>query len=40
MDRTVLRDRLFAPDIVEAILDGKRGATVTPARVLEPSTVE
>ncbi|PPB82710.1 hypothetical protein LV82_00650 [Albidovulum inexpectatum] len=32
----VLRLTLLAPDIVEAILDGKRGPEVTLARVLEP----
>ena len=32
----VLRLTLFAPDIVEAILDGKQGSEVTLARVLEP----
>ena len=31
---------LLAPDIVEAILDGKQGAEVTLARVLEPMPVE
>lgn len=32
----VLRLTLLARDIVEAILDGKEGPTVTQARVLEP----
>lgn len=32
----VLRLTLLAPDIVEAILEGKQGPEVTPARVLEP----
>lgn len=32
----VLRLSLLAPDIVEAILDGKQGPEVTLARVLEP----
>ena len=32
----VLRLTLLAPDIVEAILDGKQGQEVTLARVLEP----
>ena len=32
----VLRLTLIAPDIVEAILDGKQGPEVTLARVLEP----
>jgi len=32
----VLRLTLLAPDIVEAILDGKQGPGVTLARVLEP----
>ncbi|MCA8880863.1 MAG: hypothetical protein KDA73_13125 [Rhodobacteraceae bacterium] len=32
----VLRLTLLAPDIVEAILDGKQGPKVTLARVLEP----
>ncbi|RBO54183.1 hypothetical protein DSD19_05535 [Rhodovulum sp. BSW8] len=32
----VLRLTLIAPDIVEAILDGKPGPVVTLARVLEP----
>lgn len=36
----VLRLTLLAPDIVEAILDGKQGPEVTLARVLEPMTVE
>lgn len=36
----VLRMTLLAPDIVEAILDGKPGSEVTLARVLEPFPVE
>ena len=32
----VLRLTLLAPDIVEAILDGKQGTEVTLARLLEP----
>jgi hypothetical protein len=36
----VLRLTLLAPDIVEAILDGKQGPEVTLARVLEPFSVE
>ena len=32
----VLRLTLLAPDIVEAILDGKQGPAVTLAQVLEP----
>ena len=32
----VLRLTLLAPDIVEAILDGKQGPEVTLARVLQP----
>ena len=36
----VLRLTLLGPDIVEAILDGKQGAEVTLARVLEPMPVE
>ena len=32
----VLRLTLLAPDIVEAVLDGRQGAEVTLARVLEP----
>ena len=36
----VLRLTLLAPDIVEAILDGKQGLEVTLARVLEPFPVE
>ncbi len=36
----VLRLTLLAPDIVEAILDGKQGPKVTLARVLEPFPVE
>jgi hypothetical protein len=35
----VLRLTLLAPDIVEAILDGKQGPEVTLARVLEPLPV-
>ena len=35
----VLRLTLLAPDIVEAILDGKQGPEVTLARVLEPFPV-
>ena len=35
----VLRLTLLAPDIVEAILDGKQGPAVTLARVLEPFPV-
>ncbi len=31
---------LLAPDIVEAILDGRQGPEVTLARILEPSPVE
>jgi len=31
-----MRLTLLAPDIVEAILDGKQGPEVTLARVLEP----
>ena len=33
----VMRLTLLAPDIVEAILEGKQGPEVTLARVLEPS---
>lgn len=33
----VLRRTLLAPDLVEAILDGRHGPEVTLARVLEPS---
>jgi len=36
----VLRLTLLAPDIVEAILDGKQGPEVTLAQVLEPSPAE
>ena len=36
----VLRLTLLAPDIVEAILDGKQGPAVTLARVLEPFPAE
>ena len=36
----VLRLTLLAPDIVEAILDGKQGPEVTLARVLEPFPAE
>ncbi|WP_343081358.1 hypothetical protein [Ostreiculturibacter nitratireducens] len=36
----VLRLTLLAPDIVEAILDGKQGPEVTLARVMEPLPVE
>jgi hypothetical protein len=36
----VLRLTLLAPDIVEAILDGKQRPEVTLARVLEPFPVE
>ena len=36
----ILRLTLLAPDIVEAILDGKQGSEVTLARVLEPFPVE
>lgn len=36
----VLRLRLLAPHIVEAILDGKQGPEVTLARLLEPFPVE
>lgn len=36
----VLRLTLLAPDIVEAILDGKQGPEVTLARVLEPLSLE
>jgi len=35
----VLRMTLLAPDIIEAILDGRQGAEVTLARVLEPFPV-
>jgi hypothetical protein len=36
----VLRLTLLAPDVVEAILDGKHGPEVTLGRVLEPLPVE
>ncbi|MEL7046011.1 MAG: hypothetical protein AAGL66_13445 [Pseudomonadota bacterium] len=36
----VLRLTLLAPDIVEAILDGKQGPEVTLVRVLEPFPAE
>jgi hypothetical protein len=36
----VLRLTLLAPDIVEAILDGKQGLEVALARLLEPFPVE
>ena len=36
----VLRLTLLAPDIVEAILDGKQAPEVTLARVLEPLSLE
>lgn len=36
----VLRLTLLAPDIVEAILEGKQGPEVTLARVLEPFPME
>lgn len=36
----VMRLTLLAPDIVEAILDGKQGPEVTLGRVLEPFPVE
>jgi hypothetical protein len=36
----VLRLTLLAPDIVEAILDGKQGPEVTPRRLLEGFPVE
>ncbi len=36
----VMRLTLLAPDIVEAILDGRQGAEVTLLRVLEPFPVE
>jgi hypothetical protein len=36
----VLRLTLLAPDIVEAILDGKQGPEVTLARVLGPFPME
>jgi hypothetical protein len=36
----VLRLTLLAPDIIEAILDGKQGPEVTLVRALEPFPVE
>ena len=36
----VLRLTLLAPDIIEAILDGKQGPEMTLAQVLEPFPVE
>ena len=36
----VLRLTLLAPDIIEAILDGKQGPEVTLARVLEPNSLK
>jgi hypothetical protein len=36
----VMRLTLLAPDIVEAILDGKQGPEVTLARMLKPFDVE
>ena len=36
----VMRLTLLAPDLVEAILDGKQGLEVTLARVLEPFPVD
>ena len=36
----VMRLTLLAPDIVEAILDGKQGHEVTLARLLEPIPME
>ena len=36
----VLRLTLLAPDIVDAILDGKQGPEVTLAQMLNSSTVE
>ena len=36
----ILRLTLLAPDIVEAILDGRQGPEVTLARVMEPFPVE
>jgi hypothetical protein len=36
----VMRLTLLAPDLVEAILDGKQGPEVTLARLLEPFPVE
>ena len=36
----VLRLTLLAPDVVEAILDGRQGSEVTLARLMEPFPVE
>ena len=36
----VLRLKLLAPEIVEAILDGRQGPEMTLARVLKPFPVE
>lgn len=36
----VLRLTLLAPDIIEAILDGKQGPEVTLERVLEPNSLK
>jgi hypothetical protein len=36
----ILRLTLLAPDIVEAVLDGRQGPEVTLARVLEPFPVD
>jgi len=36
----IVRLTLLAPDIVEAILDGRQGPEVTLARVLEPFSLE
>ena len=36
----VLRLTLLAPDIVDAILDGKQGPEVTLARMMEPFPIE
>ncbi|MFO7854458.1 MAG: hypothetical protein R6V44_04425 [Paracoccaceae bacterium] len=36
----VLRLTLHAPDIVMAILDGRQGREITPARALEPFPAE
>jgi hypothetical protein len=36
----VLRLALLAPDIIDAILDGRQGAEVTLARLLEPFPLE